>query len=262
MILSVSNPICGEVGKIKEFTIEDFRSISFIVENSTDLELEELLESKLIGDMNALTKLLTLMQARMQFVSEQITFNNGTSNVNIDLKFLWKELNDNIQPALRIVEFDGIKFTIDYPTRLIHTSSDDLLIDCIKHISHPFKEISFKDLDQESKQKIIDSLDAKVVLSVKEVIELIDNPINIFKARANLSDITLSLFDNSTFVFIRALFSYYSYDEITELLFILSKRIPDIQYLSSRTPRDLELMIRLYSEEIEKANTDTKSTNL
>ena len=262
MILSVTNPIDNEIGKIKEFTIEDFRAISFVVENSTDVELNELLEDKLIGDMNALTKLLTLIQARMQFVSEQITFNNGTSNVSIDIKFLLKELLENITSADTLLNFDHFKIRLNYPTKLLHDSYDNLMLDCIKYINHPFKDVNFKELDHESKLKIINNLDAGVVKRIKEAIREMDKPITIFKARANLSDITLSLFDNSTFVFIRALFSYYTYDEITELLFILSKRIPDIQYLNSRTPRDLELMIRLYSEEIEKANTETKSTNL
>lgn len=260
MILSVKNPVSDEIGRIKELTIDDFRSISFIVENSTDIELEEFLSERIIGNTNALTKLLTLMQARMQFVSEQITFNNGTSNVNIDLKFLWKELVSNLKSAHRVIDMDGYEIHIDYPSRLIHTDKDDLLLDCITNINYGHKNLNFRELDHQSKLDLISKFNAKAILKLQEIISEVDVPITIFKARAKLSNITLSLFDNSSFVFIRALFSYYTYDEITELIFMLSKRLPDLQYLNSRTPRDLELFIRLFSEEIEKANTDTKST--
>lgn len=260
MILSVKNPVSGEVGRIKELTIDDFRSISFIIENSTDIELEEFLNDKIIGDTDALTKLLTLIQARMQFVSEQITLNNGTSNVNIDIKFLWKELVSKLQSAHRVIDMDGYEIHINYPSRLVHIDKDDLLLDCITDINYGHHRLRFRDLDKNSKLDIIGKFNAKAILKIQEVIDEVDVPINIFKARANLTDITLSLFDNSSFVFIRALFSYYTYDEITELIFMLSKRLPDLQYLNSRTPRDLELFIRLYSEEIEKTNTDTKST--
>jgi len=147
MILSVKNPVSNETGKIKELTIDDFRSISFIVENSTDIELEEFLNERIIGNTNALTKLLTLMQARMQFVSEQITFNNGTSNVNIDLKFLWKELVSNLKSAHRVIDMDGYEIHIDYPSRLIHTDKDDLLLDCITNINYGHKNLNFRELD-------------------------------------------------------------------------------------------------------------------
>jgi hypothetical protein len=259
MILTVKNPVCDEVGKIKELTIDDFRSMSFIVENATDLELEEFLTERLIGKSNALTKLLTLIQARMQFVSEQITFNNGTTNVNIDLKFLLKELINNVKSVKRSVVMDDFTIDLDYPSRLIHTDEDDLMLDCITAIHHSHKQLDFRDLDQQSKLDFITHFNAKAILKIREELEDMDTPITIFKARANLADITLSLFDNSSFVFIRALFSYYTYDEITELIFMLSKRLTDLQYLNSRTPRDLELFIRLYSEEIEKASTETKS---
>lgn len=260
MILTTTNPIDGEVGKIKEMTINDFRSISFILENATDIELEEFLNDKFVGKSNALTKLLTLIQARMQFVSEEITYNNGKNNVNIDIKFLLNELLANLKSASTDIIMDDYTIKIDYPTRLVHLDRDDLAIDCITSIIYDNNVLKFRELDQSAKLEVISQFNAKAILKIYDVISDMDVPITIFKARASLPDITISLFDNSAFAFIRSLFSYYTYDEITELIFMLSKRITDLQYLNSRTPRDLELLIRLYSEEIEKTNTDTKST--
>jgi hypothetical protein len=260
MILSVKNPINGEIGKIKDLTIEDFRSLSFILENGDDGDLENFLNDRLIGDINSLTKLLTLINARMQFVSEQITFNNGSTNVNIDIKFLLREILNNIKDIRTVIDMDDYQVHIDYPTKLVHKNKEDLLMDCIYCMVHKHKTLYFRELNDESKNDIISMFNAKAILKIQEVISDINSPITIFKARANLPDIKISLFDNSSFVFIRTLFSYYTYDEITELIFMISKRIPDLQYLNSRTPRDLELIIRLYSEEIEKSNTETKST--
>lgn len=259
MILEVVNPISKEVGRIKELTIEDFRSIAFMIENESDSGLESFLSEKILGDVNIQTKLLTLMQARMKFVSEQITFNNGTANVTIDLKFLWKELITNLTSGYRIISFDTFDIELDYPSRLIHSSTEDLMYDCIKDMKVHHKHFNFKELTEFEKIEVISKMNAKVVNILKDTIEELDVPIVIFKAKANIPDIVLSLFDNSTFVFIRALFGYYNYDEITELLYSLSKRIPDMQYLISRNPRDLELLVRLYTEEIEKSTTETKS---
>jgi hypothetical protein len=41
---------------------------------------------------------------------------------------------------------------------------------------------------------------------------------------------------------------------ILELIFILSNRINDLGYITSRNPRDLDLLSKLYSEEVAKTN--------
>lgn len=260
MILSVINPLNKEIGRMHELNIEDFRSISFIIENGSDFELEEFFNSKFIGEFNAMTKLLLLIKARMVFVSEQITLNNGTSNVTIDINYMLSELLKQIQSPDTILKSEGLDITVSYPNKLLHLDTDELFIDCIKKLTILDKELNFSELDQEEKATIISKFNAKHVLNVLNYIEENSIDYTIFKARAGLDSITVNLFNNSVFAFIKALFSYYSYDDITELLFMLSKRVTDLSYLNSRTPRDLELFIRLYSEEIEKANTDTKSS--
>lgn len=70
---------------------------------------------------------------------------------------------------------------------------------------------------------------------------------------------SISFFDNSAFNFIKLLFNYYRYDEIMETVFAISTRISDIGFLMSRNPKDIELLIKLYSEEVEKMNSEDKS---
>ena len=81
----------------------------------------------------------------------------------------------------------------------------------------------------------------------------------LLKERVGLPEISISVLDNSAFDFLKILFGYYDYESVTETLFILCKRIPDIQYLNSRTPKDIELLVKLYSEELEKSDRGDKS---
>jgi len=40
---------------------------------------------------------------------------------------------------------------------------------------------------------------------------------------------------------------------------MLSKKINDAGYLNSRNPRDLDLLIKIYSEDVEKTSHESKS---
>lgn len=78
-------------------------------------------------------------------------------------------------------------------------------------------------------------------------------------SKIGLDSIQINFFDNSPLALITTLYNYHTYDEILEMLFVLSKRIPDISFLNSRSPKDLKYWIQLYSEEVEKINHSTKS---
>ena len=45
-----------------------------------------------------------------------------------------------------------------------------------------------------------------------------------------------------------------------ETIFTISSRISDIGFLMSRNPKDITLLIKLYSEEVEKMNAGDKSS--
>jgi hypothetical protein len=46
-----------------------------------------------------------------------------------------------------------------------------------------------------------------------------------------------------------------------ETIFTISSRISDIGFLMSRNPKDIAFLIKLYSEEVEKMNSEDKSSH-
>jgi hypothetical protein len=246
--------------RISEFTLDDFRTISFLIENKNDKSLSDFLMSKIETECHILDKFNILMQARIKFINESIILNNGTSNITINLN-LWAEaLKASIKDVKIQLSYEKFKINVDYPTSMLYDSYEDLIIDCIYEISHSDKSILFSGLGLDEKYKILEMLPPKLIRVIKDYIEQEMNyTICIMKGTLGLPHIEVNLFDDSIFSVIKTLYDYYNYDNIVETLYFLSKRITDITYLNSRTPRELELLIDLYSEEVEKSDHDTKS---
>ena len=244
---------------VSEFTLDDFRSISFMINNENDIELYEFLISKIETPCNAFDKFYTLLKSRVLFVDESITFNNGESNISINLN-VWDYIikNDYVDIKTEIV-FENIKVFINYPEHLIYNNYEDLVIDCIIKISLDDKELDFCELCREDKYKLIDRLPPTLMISIKDYIStILNDELVIMQPKLNLPKIGVNVFNGSAFEIIKTLFNYYKYDDILELIFMLSKRVNDIGYINSRTPKDLDLLVKLYSEEVEKTTNDDK----
>jgi hypothetical protein len=120
--------------------------------------------------------------------------------------------------------------------------------------------VNFKELSDIEKMEIIQNMPYSVIKEVHDYIDSKNFEIVMFKEKLGLPDIIVSLFNNSAFNFIKMMFNYYKYDDIMETVFTISSRISDIGFLMSRTPKDIALLIKLYSEEVEKASSGDKSS--
>lgn len=261
MKFTVSNPLNEDRLTISEFTMNDMRDISFMVENYEDTGLCEFLCSKLHGSGDCVSKFITLFKAREQYIGDVITLNNGSSNINIQLSFWFSEILKQLVDIKKVLYIDSFKVIIDYPSKLLHEKYDDIIVDMIQDIEVSGINANFKELSDIDKVNIIQKMPYNVIKEINSYIESIKFDVLIFKEKLGLPDIKISFFDNSAFNFIKFLFNYYRYDEIMETVFAISSRISDVSFLMSRTPKDISLLIKLYSEEVEKMNLEDKSSN-
>lgn len=261
MMLKVKNPMNSDVLEVSEFNMNDMRSIAFMIENDEANDaLYDFLISKLSGEGNCVTKFIALFKAREKFIGDAISLNNGSSNVNIQLSYWYSEFIKNLIDIKGTVSVDKFTIVVDYPSSLNHKTFDDLLVDMIQSIEIENKRINFKNLNDLEKIEIIQNIPYNVIRELYDYINKKDFDILLFKKRLGLPDIKISLLNNSAFEFIKMMFNYYRYDEIMETVFMISSRISDINFLMSRTPKDMSFLIKLYSEEVEKSNTEDKSS--
>lgn len=258
MTLSESSIFDSHFVSISEFTLEDLRTISFQIENNSDVELNKFLSSKIMCDCNALDKFNLLLTARYKFINENITLNNGESNINLNLNLFKNNLLKNIINIESVVNIDNFYLTLNYPDNIFHENREMLEIDCIKHITYKGKEVNFKKLKIVEKLELYEKLPINIIREVKKFIDNNYCHVILMESKFNLPEISINLFDNSAFYFLKTLYNYYNYEDIVETLFMLSKRIPDIQYLNSRNPRDLDILIRLYNDDVDNSDQPVK----
>jgi hypothetical protein len=197
----------------------------------------------------------------MRFVDDNILFNNGKSNITINLNVLKDAYISNVENIQKSITFEDFDIVLNYPKELLYDKFEDIMIDCIESLSYKDKTINFQNLSYEDANKIIERLHPGILIQIKEfVVESCNNKTILMESKLDLPELSINIFDNTAYNLLKVLYSYYNYDEIVELLFMLSKRISDIQFLNSRTPRDLDLFIKLYSEDIEKSNHEDKLT--
>lgn len=243
---------------LSEITINDFRTISFYFDNGDDDNLYEFL-TKEVKHCNCVDKLMAMMTLRKEMVSENIVFSSGDKNITILIQMWIDTLKNNVKSIKTIRNVDNIIFTLDYPRELCHETIEDLMIDCVYHMEFKGKELNISNLSKSEKQDLFDRLSPSIMEEISNFIQENNQPIVLMSPRLGLSEISINFFDNSGFDFLKILFNYYTYENILETVFMLSRRIPDVGYLNSRTPRDIEFLTKLYAEEVAKQTEETKS---
>ena len=122
MILSENSIFDDHIVSVSEFTLEDLRTVSFQIENDSDMELSKFFNSKIITDCNSIDRFNLLFTARYRFINETITLNNGESNITLNLNLLKNNLLKNIKNIRNTICIDNFYMTLDYPNNLFTIS--------------------------------------------------------------------------------------------------------------------------------------------
>lgn len=257
MNLEIPNLLSSGYTEVKEMTMNDFRSISFMIENDSDKSFYDFIKSKIRTDSNGVDMLVSLLEARSKYVDNILTLNNGTSNVSIDIDNWIKSLRNNVKPIRKVLQYEALSIVVDYPEDIYFSSYDDVLESTIKSMELNGNTIEFSPLPKEEKKDILDKTPMGAIKLINDYISESGENIILFEERLGLPELHVNFFNNSAYSLLKTIYSYYKPEYIVELLFSMSKRINDISYLNSVTPREFSLIIKLYEEEIEKLNQST-----
>ena len=135
-----------------------------------------------------------------------------------------------------------------------------MIIDCVSKISYGDKEVDFLGMDITDKRNILEKIPPTLFIYIKDyILETSKDNFIIMESKFNLPEIDINIFNGNAYELLKILYNYYNYDDIIELVYMLSKKINDAGYLNSRNPRDLDLLIKIYSEDVEKTSHESKS---
>lgn len=255
MIISIDSLVEeGKRIKIEEFTLKDMREIAFMIETDSDDELYDFLLSKIKTPCHSIDKFNALLYARIHFLDDMVSMQGEDKSVSVAINAWYKSLKNNFKNIRERIEYDKFSAIINYPDNFVFTCEEDVIIDCVESITYQGKEINLLGESLENKMKILDRLPTGLIEKIVSFInnELQGNNIILMRKTNFLEEVNINLINGSAFTLMKSLFNYCSSDDLIELAFSLSRRIPDMEYLNNLSFREINLIIKLYSDETQK----------
>ena len=229
---------------------EDFRIISDHISHGEDLELYQFLTKDICG--NYFDKFVKLLNLRIRYIEESIKLSTpDSSTVDIHLDVFKNNFIKQCVNTSEIITVDKFIIKLDLPEEFYHTTYDAVLLDSVKFIIYDGNELPFKNLSTVDEITVFERLPLKIIQQIQNYC---NKPILLMDSKFGMDKIEINIFDNSGFEWVKMLYNYYTPLDILETVFFLSKRFTDISYINSRTPKEINHIIKLYSEEVAKPN--------
>jgi len=260
MDLSFTLPNKKEV-VVKEILYKDLRKMA-LYNDSSRSNIIKFLESFIVTKgLNVVEKLFTLFILREKCIGEQVAVGSKKGNVNIDLQLFRKNIGsfDDIRQE---IDVEGIKCVLNYPSRF-YVGDTDFIFSLIESLEIDNEKIILSSLSEEDYTNVVGRLPDTIFNYIEKFVKSNAPHFSMIvyngKESMEIDEIKLNMLDGSLVAFIVKLFDCIGDTDYREMLFVLSKRIPDVLFLTNCTYLELFDYYKLYQDEVEKQNQDLQN---
>jgi len=246
---------------VREILFKDLRKFS-LYEDFTITDTIEFLETFIVTQgLNIVEKFLAFLFLREVCISDQLTVGSKKGNVNVNFEHIRSNIG-SFEDISEQVTIDGIEFTLNYPYQY-NLGDSDFILSCIEKIKIQDEIVYPPTLNKNDTKLIMDKIPKGILEYLQNF--LIKNSnyfnINILEERKTIGvqEININILTTTFPTFIVRLFNYVSDTDYRQLIFLLCKRIPDVNFLINSTYKELNDFYDLYKDEIEKHNQNLKN---
>ncbi len=249
--------------QVKEILFKHIRNLILYSNSALRGHIEFLEKFILSKDLNVAEKFKVFLILREKCVGENISVGSNKGNINIGLDYINDNIGtfDDIETTVSIGDLD---VTLDYPYEF-NLGDSDFLFSCIKSLKLEDETIVLQNLEQDERMQVLDSLPKEVFDHIAEFVQKNHHnfKFTIIEDRKSLDvkKIELDLLTVSAPMFIYNIFNCMSGSEYRELLFVLSKRVHDVEFLLNSNYVEVEDFYNLYKDEIERENENLQNQN-
>ena len=262
MDLSFTLPNKKEV-VVSEILYKDLRKMALYNDSSLSNTIDFLESFILTKGLTVVEKLFAFFILREKCIGDQVAIGSKKGKVNIDLHVFKKNIGtfDDIREE---IDVDGIKCVLNYPSRF-YVGDTDFIFSLIESLEIDNEKVTISSLSKQEYNKIISRLPDTIFGHLEAFVQKNSSHFNVLvyegKESMEIDTITLNMLDGSFSAFIVKLFDCIQDTDYREMLFVLSKRIPDVSFLINSTYLELNDYYKLYADEIEKQNEDLQKQN-
>jgi len=246
---------------VKELLFKDLRNFS-LYRDSTLTGAIKFLESFICTkNLNIVEKFLTLLILREKCIGERIGVNSKKGIVNIDLEYIRNNIGafEDIREEITI---DNIKCVLNYPSRF-NIGDTDFIFSLIESIEIQEEKILIPGLSNDEYKSVINKLPKEIYSYLEQFINKNQVHFEVTaleeREKLDIKKIELNVLNSSFPSFIVHIFNCMTDVEYRELLFVLCKRVLDVNFLINSTYLEIQDFYKLYSDETTKENESLKS---
>lgn len=240
--------------KLKELLYKDLRTFNLYSETALPGRIDFLESFILTKGLNVLEKFYCLLYLRQQCIGNQVNVTSGKGDVSIDLDFLIENIG-GISDIETDVVVENIVYTLDFPLHF-NTGNDDFILSLVKKIRIGDDELVLGDLSKKEYQEATERLPEQLYSFIDKFLEECQEffSLNLLEERENIDirPIKFSIMQYDFADFIASLFRCITTEGYREMLFVLSRRISDVSFLTNSTFLEVNDYFQLYKDEIEK----------
>ena len=248
---------------VKELLFKDLRNFS-LYRDSTLTGAIKFLESFICTkNLNIVEKFLALLILREKCIGDKIGVNSKKGSVNIDLEYIQNNIG-TFEDIREEITIDNIKCVLNYPSKF-NIGDTDFVFSLIESVEIEGEKVLITGLSNEEYKTIINKLPKEIYNYLKQFINKnrVHFEVTALEERKKLDikEIKLNVLNSSFPSFIIHIFNCITDIEYRELLFVLSKRMFDVNFLINSTYLEIQDFYKLYSDETTRENETLKSEN-
>ena len=249
---------------VKEILYKDLRMLSLYRDSGMTGVIKFLESFILTKNLNIIEKLYAFFIIREKCIGEKIAVGSNKGNVNIDTLYIKNNIGlfDDIN---EVIEIENIKCTFNYPSRF-NLGNTDFIFSLIESLEIDNDKIILSNLNEEEYLDVISKLPESIYSHIESFVEKNKAHFDILileaREKFNIEEIRVNLLSTSFPSFIIRMFDCISDTTYREMIFLLAKRIPDVNFLSNCTYLEIEDYYKLYSDETQKQNENLQKENI
>ena len=229
----------------KEFLYKDVRM--FFNDSSLNYKLNVLEEFILTKNLNVVEKFIALIRLREKCVKRSISLNLNKKDKEVSIDFILKNF-DEIVDIREIKTIDNITLELDYPSKFVINT--DNIFSVIQKIKIDDQEIDLNEVTEEEFVTITNSLPVEVLTTITKFVEDKQHALS-FMLFSGKDKLELNFLNASPFILLESLFNCIDPYTYREYIFVLSRRMKDMNFLINSTFIDILDYMDLYKRENE-----------
>lgn len=236
---------------VREVLLKDLKYLSLYAKSSVS-ESVKFLESFIVTkNLNVLEKFLALLLLRKYCVDDSIAIKANKGNVKIKLDHILDNIG-NIEDIKQTVTLNDVDFVLNYPSQF-NSGNYDSILTVIESIHMGDDQITLAELTDNELNKVLNTLPKKLYSYLEKYAKQNEQyfTINFWKGRERLGieEASLHLLSPEVSLLLSRLFGIIDIEAYCDYIFILSQRIPDANFLSNCTVKELDQFLVLYKQE-------------